>query len=738
MVLPRQSRFRWQSSLTKINQDRSDYDQTWHPCHLASAGINWKYVMNRTQKLSRIIAIFLLGMVTGEPRTADRIISHREAVLHDTTTQVYKSGIWSDGNMKVPYSLRMHIVYPPQFDGDKQYPAMIMVHGGGFRTGNFQQFLIQADFFSKRGIICFLPEYRLRETNTLGQPGFPTITIQEQLTDIKRAIRWVRHNAEAHNVDTSRIIGWGGSAGGYLISSATMIPLPEDFSEFQADESPPYASTDLSALILVNPALDLSFYNVPQWRLSLDPEATLQGLTPTFHVKESTPPALLFNGAEDTTTPLYMVEEFKGAMEAEGKADFCELIVYENTGHGFANKDPYLDATMKRTATFLRKFGLTDKELDPLHGAESYSYKENNNQEFDLSLELRVLKPPCWDVADRARYPAGIFLHAGPIVAGEKALNDPYEIAALARDFAKNRGFVSIVPDYQHPYTGRTQYKSGSIKDVRAIFRWARENFENLKLDPSRLAAFGTGYGAHLALSTFVEDYSFDYIDDDQSISPEPNALVLINPILSLDAVRSNEEMNIISDDFLYWAEGQDTVNRTDFSEFRRLDVPIYLIEGLADETYPHLEDDLDSDLQFPQGGYSFYSESAFLAEIADFSGRFLEEQSWISPGGPGDTPSLDGWLYFKHFPFVWSHKQEGWLYFDINASDLFLYSYGNDNWRTLEKSGEFFGGWLYFGYFPIVWSQKEHSWFYLKEVESGEIFVYSFQCDAWFSQETG
>jgi len=598
--------------------------------------------MRGAQQIFKSVLIILLGTGLCQGRIAERIISHREAVLQKTTSHVYKSGVWSDGFTEIPYTLRIHIVRPTNMDENKTYPAMIMVHGGGFRIGNFHQFLLQAEFFSKRGIVCFLPEYRLRETNELGQKGIHSITIQEQLADIKRAIRWVRIRSEEFNVDKDKIIGWGGSSGGYLVSAATMIDLPDAYVEFQADEEPPFESSQLSAQILINPALDLTFYNVPSWRLSRDPEATQIGMSSLFNVGKSTPPTLLFNGREDTTTPPYMVQEFKAAMDTLGKAEESELILYENIGHGFANRDPFLDATMKRSATFLRKFSLADKDLDPLYDAESYYYKLNNIEEFNLSMELQILKPENWDQAENKRYPVGIFLHGGPMVFDEKVQNDHYEMAQLARTFADKKGFVSVVPDYQHPYISRTRYKSGAIKDIRAIFRWVRKNSDILKIDSSLVLAIGTGYGAHLALSTFVEDASYNYADDNLSFSPIPNAIGLINPVLSLNAVKNNEEMNVFGDNFLFWVEGEDTINKTDFTDFKRIGIPVYLIEGLADETYPHLEDALEADKQYPQGDFSFFAKKEFLFDVANFSDDFLHQNFvFPSPDGGGSPISV-------------------------------------------------------------------------------------------------
>lgn len=88
-------------------------------------------------------------------------------------------------------------------------PAIIFVHGGGWRTdgGGFD-----ADFQQRaaaRGYTSFRLNY------TLGPNGIHT-----QLNEIMGAIQYIRDNAAKYNIDKNRVAIWGDSAGGSLITRA--------------------------------------------------------------------------------------------------------------------------------------------------------------------------------------------------------------------------------------------------------------------------------------------------------------------------------------------------------------------------------------------------------------------------------------------------------------------------------------------------------------------------------------
>ena len=59
-------------------------------------------------------------------------------------------------------SLTLDIYYPPSMDESKKYPAMIYFFGGGWVGGSTAQFEPHAKYFSERGLISVLADYRVK------------------------------------------------------------------------------------------------------------------------------------------------------------------------------------------------------------------------------------------------------------------------------------------------------------------------------------------------------------------------------------------------------------------------------------------------------------------------------------------------------------------------------------------------------------------------------------------------
>ena len=95
--------------------------------------------------------------------------------------------------------------YPAQ-RSHKKRTAIIFIHGGGWRSGNRTQHYPLAQRLASLGYVCFTPEYRL-STEAL----YPAAVL-----DLKGMLKWVYNNAKSFNIDKSKIVVAGFSAGGEL------------------------------------------------------------------------------------------------------------------------------------------------------------------------------------------------------------------------------------------------------------------------------------------------------------------------------------------------------------------------------------------------------------------------------------------------------------------------------------------------------------------------------------------
>jgi acetyl esterase/lipase len=214
-------------------------------------------------------------------------------------------------------TLSMDIYYPPDMDKARSHPAMIFFFGGGWKGGTVNQFRPHAKYFSSRGIICILADYRV-ESRQKTSPF-------ESLKDAKSAIRFIRENAAAFQIDTAKIIASGGSAGGHLAAATALV------SEFNETGEDLTVSCVPNALVLFNPVIDNGPAGYGYDRIG----DAYKDFSPLHNIRSGAPPTILFLGTNDKLIPVATVRYFQEAMNRVGSR--CELFLYEGQPHGFFN-----------------------------------------------------------------------------------------------------------------------------------------------------------------------------------------------------------------------------------------------------------------------------------------------------------------------------------------------------------------------------------------------------------------
>lgn len=241
-------------------------------------------------------------------------------------------------------SLVMDIYYPPEMDKTKSYPAMIFFFGGGWKGGSVIQFVPHARYFTGRGIICVLADYRVASR----QKTSPF----ESLKDAKSAIRFIRKNSAEFHIDTGKIIASGGSAGGHLAAATALI---SKFNEAGEDLS---ISCVPNALVLFNPVIDNGPAGYGYERIG----DAYKDFSPLHNISGGAPPTIFFLGTNDKLIPLATARYYQEAMGRIGSR--CELFLYEDQPHGFFNfkNREYYNKTVLEADRFLNSLGyLTGK-----------------------------------------------------------------------------------------------------------------------------------------------------------------------------------------------------------------------------------------------------------------------------------------------------------------------------------------------------------------------------------------
>lgn len=237
---------------------------------------------------------------------------------------------------------------PEQLDSTRKHPAVVFFFGGGWKGGDRSHFINHANYFVKRGLICFLADYRTETKN--GTTPF------EALKDAKSAIRYIRKNASEFGIDSNKIIASGGSAGGHLAAATALI---KKYNETSDDLS---VSCIPNALVLFNPVIDNGPGGYGYERVG----DAYKDYSPLHNIEKGAPPTILFLGTKDKLIPVATAEYYKTVMEKVGSK--CELKIYEGGEHGFFNYRNFENykQTVNESDLFLQSLGyLTEKpEID--------------------------------------------------------------------------------------------------------------------------------------------------------------------------------------------------------------------------------------------------------------------------------------------------------------------------------------------------------------------------------------
>ncbi len=207
-----------------------------------------------------------------------------------------------------------------------------------------------ASWLNRHGITGVVLEYRL-----------PAGRSQVPLLDAQRAIRTVRVNAKAWNLDPARIGIMGFSAGGHLASTAGT-----HFDTGDADATDPVQRTSCRPdfMILVYPVITMGEKGHQGSRNNLlgkNPDAKLVELySNQKQVTGKTPPTFLAHAKDDRPVPPENSKMFYDALRAQKVA--TEYLELASGGHGLNGyKGPMWDAWQERSLSWLAEMKLLPK-----------------------------------------------------------------------------------------------------------------------------------------------------------------------------------------------------------------------------------------------------------------------------------------------------------------------------------------------------------------------------------------
>lgn len=237
--------------------------------------------------------------------------------------------------------LKLQVHYPPDWKATDQRPTIVFFFGGGWKNGTTAQFFNQATYLATRGMVAVRADYRVSSRQQT--------TPESAVEDAKSAVRWVRAHASELGVDPQRIVASGGSAGGHLAACTGMTDAYEAKSEDATISSRP------NAMVLFNPALDLAALEVAEkWPEGKgDGKAIVPQIDPARFIKQGLVPTIVFFGTADKM--LDHARAFADKSKAVGNR--CEVFTAAEQPHGFFNRAPWQEVTLRQTDVFLASLG---------------------------------------------------------------------------------------------------------------------------------------------------------------------------------------------------------------------------------------------------------------------------------------------------------------------------------------------------------------------------------------------
>lgn len=227
----------------------------------------------------------------------------------------------------------------PKNQGAGPFPAIVVIHGGGWYTGGRAG--AEGKVEARRGYVIVRIDYRLS-----GTWKFPAA-----VRDVKCAIRFIKKRAASYKIDPNRVGLMGNSAGGHLAALAG-VSFGDSYLEgvrghFDVDSS-------VKAIVAISPPTDMSqirehpstgcapidtdspttfyarFFGAPLRTV----QDEVQRANPVRYVNAGDPPLFLAHGDVDCVVPFNQSELLASAYRANELN--LTFYTYQQKGHNIS------------------------------------------------------------------------------------------------------------------------------------------------------------------------------------------------------------------------------------------------------------------------------------------------------------------------------------------------------------------------------------------------------------------
>ena len=247
--------------------------------------------------------------------------------------------------------MHLDLFFPAASKPDIKLPVVIMIHGGGWISGDKSLQWAMAEKIASKGYVCATVEYRM-----LLEAGYPAAVV-----DIKTAVRFLRSLSGNYPIDTEKFAIYGCSAGGQL---ASLVASTNNYNHYADTLAYKNFSNRIQALIDVDGVLDFLHKDASEVQQGKETLSTRwfgcypqenraiwdEGAALT-HVDKDFPPTLLLKSQQDRF--------LAGHQDLSAKLDslgiYNEYHCIEGSPHSFWHLEPWFTPTSEYVIAFLDK-----------------------------------------------------------------------------------------------------------------------------------------------------------------------------------------------------------------------------------------------------------------------------------------------------------------------------------------------------------------------------------------------
>jgi acetyl esterase/lipase len=233
--------------------------------------------------------------------------------------------------------------------GKGPFPAVVCIHGGGWKAGNRQQLNGLTEMLAKKNFVAVTVTYRFA----------PKYKFPAQIEDCKASVRWLRANAEKYQINPDKIGCVGFSAGGHL---CCLLGAADEKANLEGKGGNPKQSSKVQAVVSffgptdfvektwTNDIENIFFIPFLGGRFE-EKKDVYRKASPIVYCTKECPPFLFFHGNKDLLVGIEHSEKMNASLKKLGVSS--ELVTMPGDAHGWGGEK--LTKTLNQTARFFEE-----------------------------------------------------------------------------------------------------------------------------------------------------------------------------------------------------------------------------------------------------------------------------------------------------------------------------------------------------------------------------------------------